>query len=78
MAKIEKLSEPEIIALTPKLCHGNELGALKEADEELVKPWEKDRVKWSKTDFPKEVKLVKANMIYIEKTGISQRGLIVL
>jgi superfamily II DNA or RNA helicase len=78
LAKIEKLSEPEIIALTPKLCHGNELGALKEADEELVKPWEKDRVKWSKTDFPKEVKLVKANMIYIEKTGISQRGLNVL
>ncbi len=78
LAKIEKLSEDEIAALIPRLCHGNELGALKESDEELIKPWEKDLIKWSKTDFPKEVNLVKANMIYIEKTGISQKGLNVL
>jgi superfamily II DNA or RNA helicase len=75
LAKIRKLSEDEIVTLVPRLCNGNELGALKEADEELIKPWEKDRLKWSKTDFPKEVKLVKANMIYIEKSGISQKAL---
>ena len=78
LAKIRKSSEDEIAALIPRLCNGNELGALKEADEELVKPWEKDRLKWAKTDFPKEVKIVKANMIYIEKSGISQKALNVL
>jgi len=78
LAKIEKLSEDEISTLIPRLCHGNELGALKDADEELIKPWEKNRIKWSKTDFPKKVNLVKANMIYIEKAGISQKGLNVL
>jgi superfamily II DNA or RNA helicase len=78
LAKIRKLSEDEISALIPRLCKGNELGALKEADEELVKPWEKHQLKWSKTDFPKEIKIVKANMIYIEKTGIPQKALNVL
>ncbi len=78
LAKIEKLSEDEISTLIPRLCHGNELGALKDADEELINPWEKNRIKWSKTDFPKKVNLVKANMIYIEKAGISQKGLNVL
>ena len=78
LAKIEKLSEDEISTLIPRICKGEELGSLKESDEELVKPWEKYQLKWSKTDFTKEVRLVKANMIYIEKTGISQKGLNVL
>jgi superfamily II DNA or RNA helicase len=78
LSKIRQLSEDEISALMPFLCSGNEMGALKEVDEELLKPWEKDRLKWSKTDFPREVKLVKANMIYIEKSGISQKALNVL
>ena len=78
LANIRKLSEDEITALIPKLCRGNEMGTLKEADEERIKPWEKDQLKWSKADFPKEVKIVKANMIYIEKSSISQKGLNVL
>ena len=78
LSKIRKLSEDEISTLIPRLYKGNELGTLQEADEELVKPWEKQQLKWSKTDFPIEVKIVKANMIYIEKTGISQKGLNVL
>jgi superfamily II DNA or RNA helicase len=78
LSKIRKLSEDEISTLIPRLCKGNELGTLQEADEELVKPWEKQQLKWSKTDFPMEVKIVKANMIYIEKTGISQKGLNIL
>jgi superfamily II DNA or RNA helicase len=78
LANIRKLSEDEITALIPKLCRGNEMGTLKEADEERIKPWEKDQLKWLKADFPKEVKIVKANMIYIEKSSISQKGLNVL
>lgn len=78
LSKIRKLSEDAISALITRLCNGSELGALKEADEEHVKPWEKYQLKWSKTDFPTELKIIKANLIYIEKKGVSQKALNVL
>lgn len=78
LANIKRLSEAEIVTLISKLCRGNDMGTLKEADEERVKPWENNQLKWSKTDFSREVKLVKANMIYIEKSGIAQKALNVL
>jgi hypothetical protein len=78
LANIRKLSEDGIITLTSKLCHGNEMGALKEADEEQIKRWANKHLKWSKTDFPKDVKLLTANMICIKKSGISYLGLNVL
>jgi len=75
LSSIEKLSEVKVETLIAGLCHGNELGALKNDDEEVQKPWEKNRVKLSKDDFPGEVNLVRANMLYILKAGISQRAL---
>lgn len=75
MAGIRRLSEEEIASLIPRLSPGNELGALRKDDEEAEKPWETVRMRWSGSDFPQEVRLVKANMLYIEKEGISQRGL---
>ena len=75
MAGIRRLSEEEIAGLIPRLSPGNELGALRKDDEEAEKPWETVRMRWSGSDFPQEVRLVKANMLYIEKEGISQRGL---
>lgn len=78
LSKIRKLSEDAISALITRLCNGNELGPLQETDEEHIKPWEKHQLKWSKTDFPTEIKIIKANMIYIEKKGVSQKALNVL
>jgi len=75
MAGIRRLSEEEIAGLIPRLSPGNELGALRKDDEEAERPWETVRMKWSGMDFPQEVRLVKANMLYIEKAGISQLGL---
>jgi len=75
LANIRRLSEEEIAGLVPRLSPGNELGVLRKDDEEAEKPWETVRMKWSGSDFPQEVRLVKANMLYIEKTGIPQRGL---
>ncbi|MCX5855437.1 MAG: DEAD/DEAH box helicase family protein [Deltaproteobacteria bacterium] len=75
MAGISRLSEQEIAGLIPRLSPGNELGALRKDDEEAEKPWETIRMRWSGGDFPQEVRLVKANMLYVEKEGISQRGL---
>ena len=75
MAGIRRLSEEEIAGLIPRLSPGNELGALRKDDEEAEKPWETVRMRWSGSDFRETVRLVKANMLYIEKVGISQRGL---
>lgn len=74
-ANIRRLSEEEIAGLVPRLSPGNELGVLRKDDEEAEKPWETVLMKWSGSDFLQEVRLVKANMLYIEKVGISQRGL---
>ena len=75
LAQIRRLSEDELGDLISKLCHGNELGELKQDDEEPTRPWETSRSKLSRHDFPNVMKLVKANMLYIAKSGISQRAL---
>jgi len=74
LAKSQRLSENDIAALITRLCRGNELGTLKKDDEE-ENPGEKKRSNLSKHDFPKEINLVKANMLFIPKAGVSQRAL---
>jgi len=82
LSSINKLSEDAIVKLTGKLSttfHGNELGILKKDDEAEPKPWEKSSpVTLIKNDFPEKVNLVKANMMYVLKDGISQKALNVL
>ncbi|HQN20633.1 MAG TPA: DEAD/DEAH box helicase family protein, partial [Syntrophobacteraceae bacterium] len=75
LAGIRRLSAEEMVGLIPRLSPGNELGPLRKDEEEHAKPWETERIRWSGSDFPETVRLVKANMLYIEKAGISQRGL---
>jgi len=70
------MSEESIVSLTARLSGPDELGALKKDDEEIEKPWEpKPRIGLTAQDFPKEMLLVRANMIFIPKAGISQKGL---
>ena len=75
LAGIRRLSAGEIAGLIPRLSPGSELGALRKDDEEAEKPWEMERIRWSGNDFPQEIRLVRANMLYIEKAGTPQRGL---
>jgi superfamily II DNA or RNA helicase len=77
LAEIRSLTEEEIAVLISKLCHGNELGELKQDDEESTKPWERvtTRRKLSRDELPSVIQVVKANMLYIEKSGISQKAL---
>ncbi len=76
LGTIEKLSEDEVLALTAQLSPGSELGVVKQDEEEVQKPWEAHRVvALQRRDFPREVEIVKANMLYIPKKGISQRAL---
>ena len=75
LAGIGRLSGENIADLIPRLSPGSELGVLRRDDEDAERPWDRVRIKWSGSDFPQTVRLVKANMLYIEKAGISQRGL---
>ena len=82
LSSIKQLSEDKVGTLIAKLSttvNGNELGALRRDDEESPKPWEKiPKVFITRDDFPNKVNLVKANMIYVLKEGISQKALNVL
>lgn len=82
LSSIKKLSEDIIVRLTASFStafNGNELGILRKDDEEEPKPWEKSPpVALSKKDFPAKIDVVKANMIYVLKDGVSQKALNVL
>lgn len=75
LASIRKLSEEEVEALTAKLCQGSELGVLKKDEEETSKPWETLKVELNKKDFPGSIEVVKGSMLYIPKSGISEKAL---
>jgi superfamily II DNA or RNA helicase len=76
LSSIQKLSKNRVEDFVSKLGQGHELGELKIDEEEPQKPWEKQRIiKLNETDFPRQIEIVKANMLFIPKAGISQRGL---
>jgi superfamily II DNA or RNA helicase len=75
LASIRKLNEDDVEMLISKLCYGNELGILKKDEEEVQQPWEINKAKLEKNDFPMNIEIVKANMLFIPKAGVSQRAL---
>jgi hypothetical protein len=75
LSSMQKISEDRIESLISELCHGHELGVLKIDEEEMQKPWETHKVSLQKNDFPKQISIVKANMLFIPKEAISQRAL---
>ncbi len=76
LSTIQKISADRIDHLISELCFGDELGVLK-IDEEEEKPWEthKDKIVLQKIDFPKQIDIIKANMLFIPKAAISQKAL---
>lgn len=75
LSTIQKISESSINSIINRLCAGNELGALKIDTEENQKTWINSRPILTRDDFPHQVNIVKANSLYVEKQGISQRAL---
>ena len=54
----------------------NDLGILRKDNDETKKPWHRaPAIPLKKDDFPDDPRIVKANMIYVLKEGVSQRGL---
>ncbi|MGD8520051.1 MAG: DEAD/DEAH box helicase family protein [Desulfobacterales bacterium] len=76
LSSIQKISEHRLENLTQELCPGHELGVLKIDEEDPQKPWETQPIsRLKKSDFPKQIDIVKANMLFIPKSNISQRAL---
>jgi len=72
---VKRLTENDLVLLLSRLSHGNELGVLKQDEEDTQKPWETVKIRLTHTDFPREIEIVKANMLFVPKQGISQRAL---
>ena len=78
LSTIEKISANRLEQLIFELCQGHELGVLKiDEEEEEEKPWEthKNQIVLQKFDFPKQLDIVKASMLFIPKAAISQKAL---
>ena len=80
LSSVEKIAPDRIRELAAELGDGPELGVLKEDEEkeENPKPWETGKppkVRLKKSDFPRQIDIVKANMLFVPKKGISQRAL---
>jgi len=75
LGAIQKLSENAVEMHISKLCRGSELGVLRIDEDESQKPWETSKVKLLKSDFPRDIEIVKANLLFVRKEGISQRAL---
>ncbi|AWI06776.1 TOTE conflict system archaeo-eukaryotic primase domain-containing protein [Clostridium drakei] len=77
LSSVGKLTKDEIEFYISEFCSGDELGELKEDAEEENKPWKRIRksYKLSNADFPTDVHIIKANMIFINKKGFSSKTL---
>ncbi len=76
LSSIKRINEDQIGHYIVDLSQGHELGELKIDDEEDPRPWETTRkVTINKNDLPPVIDIVKSNMLYIEKKGISEKAL---
>jgi hypothetical protein len=78
LSNIRKIDEAEIDSYISKLGCSNELGDLRQTDEEDTKPWEKNHridTMLNENDVPHTINIVKANMLYIHKKGFSNKAL---
>jgi superfamily II DNA or RNA helicase len=79
LSTVRKLSEEAVQGFIARLTHGRELGILRpdetEERQDFPKPWERVPIQLAKSDFPSEIEIVRANMLFVAKTGFSQRAL---
>ena len=77
LSTIQSLDEEEIERYISQLGISNELGDLRQIENEEMKPWEKQRVDnhLSKDDIPNTINITKANMLYVQKNGFSNKAL---
>jgi superfamily II DNA or RNA helicase len=76
LANITILTPEDVNRFTNSLNAGCELGSLSFDEECSSKPWEKVKhSKLTKDDFSSVMSIVKSNMLFIDKNGLSQKAL---
>lgn len=77
LSSICKMNEEEVDGYITQFGIGNELGELRQIEDEEAKPWEKKKAdsKLNRSDIPNEIHITKANMLYIKKNGFSNKAL---
>lgn len=76
LSTIQKLNTTEVTNVISEICPHNELGDLVRDNEEKRKPWEtKEENPLVFLDFTGHIKIVKANMLYIEKHNLSNKAI---
>ncbi|WP_348982951.1 hypothetical protein [Desulfosporosinus sp. FKA] len=77
LSSIRKMNEEEIDEYITQFSLGNELGELRQIEDEEAKPWEKKKVDsiLNRSDIPNEIHITKANLLYIEKNGFANKAL---
>ena len=79
LGSIKRMTASDVELFKNVLGKDGELGSLYQSDEEenAEAPWREKiaPIALSSMDFPPEVRIIEANMLYIEKTGVSQRAL---
>lgn len=77
LSNIRMLSDEDIDTYISQLGGGNELGDLRQNEDEDIRPWERKKPdsKLNKADIPDTVYITKANMLYISKKGFSNKAL---
>ena len=73
---IRRMEPEDVQRIAGKLCAGGELGVLVQDNVEKEKPWETKRIEaLTPMDFPSELQIVRANMLYVEKAGLTPPAL---
>lgn len=76
LSTIHKLKAVKVENIISKICPHNELGILVKDNEEKIKPWErKEENPLVFLDFTGNIKIIKANMLYIEKRNLSHKAI---
>lgn len=70
LSTLQKADKQTVENVVEKLCRQGELGVLIKNEDD--RPWESRKTTpLLKSDFPLSVKIIRSNMLYIEKTGLS-------
>jgi hypothetical protein len=76
LSTIQRISQNRIEEVISEIGEGNELGVLKQDEEEgPEKPWEtsKTKIELQRDDFPERIEIVRANMLFIQRRGSPKR-----
>ncbi len=78
LSTIQRIPQNRLEEVISEIGDGHELGVLKQDEEgDDEKPWKtsKTKIELQRDDFPKHIEIVRANMLFVPKAGISQKAM---